>query len=175
MNGIVRDAMRKAGDEAAQRAIAELAHERNAGFRWALENDITTERRCTERSINHAAGCREFVQLQKFYRVPVINAVETFKDQGMSGLEILSRDCRRKNGTAEPLCVYIDQVGLYVDATISAGLGFPPHAYFTEEAFLRRSVPVLKNNGLSAVEPANSYLRDVHRYVTRIVDMEMGW
>jgi hypothetical protein len=96
-------------------------------------------------------------------------AVATYKESGMSGLEVNVLDCY-KNNKNKYYCLYYDLASRRIDQLIAEEMHFPPNDFFADEKFGGRIGPILAKLNMGNIDTANQYLATTTPVVNKMVE-----
>jgi hypothetical protein len=121
-----------------------------------ISNNCFAETRSTEKEIAKAVKA----------------TVATFRDRGMAGLTGMTEDCYASLKGKQFYCLYLDVASRHIDIMFVYAMNYPPTAFFSQDQFEQRVVPVLMRAKMNS-EQGNGYMEMLTKVIGGAVEKEM--
>ncbi len=95
--------------------------------------------------------------------------VNTYREFGITGLEIAIEDCYKENIENHFYCLYLDLGARHIEQVMVVNMALPPENFFSDEKFGPRIAPVFIGAGMD-MDTANHFLYVVTPLINDMTD-----
>ncbi|MDD4913353.1 MAG: hypothetical protein PHP57_13760 [Sideroxydans sp.] len=119
------------------------------------------------------AESRSQATVEKELAKAVQVSVGAYSSGGMVALVQKVEGCYQKPKGSQFYCLYLDLASRHIDQMFAAAMNFPPTAYFADDVFMPRIIPVLVGAKMDYAQ-ANGYLAMVSPIINKLVDQQLA-